>query len=121
MNDAKRRANRTPEQHLRHVEAQISALEKLAPLEAKLAGLRGARREARAQQTHEKVLAGGVVFAAGLGDIDKAELMGWLLLVAQQRTAKPELQPQRREAGLLRFEERRLAADAKRRGGSVVR
>lgn len=115
MTETSRRPARTPDQHLRQVQAQIAALERLAPLEEKLAGLRDARQVRRAENTRAKIEAGGVVFAAGVGDIDRAELMGWLLLVAQQRTAKPELQAQRREVGLRRFEERRLAGDAKRR------
>jgi hypothetical protein len=111
----KRRPPRTHEQHLRHVEQQIAALERLAPLEEKLSSLRGARHALRTRDTRRKIELGGLVIASGVESWDASEVVGALLVMADHLKAKPETRMSLREKGTRHLAER----EAKRRGASV--
>jgi hypothetical protein len=96
--------------------SQLKARQRLSEQAAKARERRAERRAQaktlagllRSADAHRKIILGGVVIAAGADDLDPAELCGWLLAVMAQRAEHSERVEPMREAGLQRFECRRL-------------
>lgn len=100
--------------------AQLKARQRLAEQAEKSRQRKQAKREQaktiagllRSADAHRKIQLGGVVIAAGAGDLDPAELCGWLLAVMTQRGAKPEMASVMHERGLQHLVARKIASAA---------
>lgn len=62
----------------------------------------------RSADAHRKIVLGGVVIAAGVDDLDPAELCGWLLTMKSKRVSRPDMADAMRERGLNWFNAREL-------------
>lgn len=97
--------------------AQLKARQRLAEQAEKSRQRKQAKRDQaktiagllRSADAHRKIELGGVVIAAGSGDMNPAELCGWLLAVMTQRARKPDMPAAMRERGLRHFAEREAA------------
>lgn len=98
--------------------AQLKARQRLAEQAEKSRQRKQAKREQaktiagllRSADAHRKIQLGGVVIAAGAGDLDAAELCGWLLAVLSQRASNQQMAAVMRERGLQHFATRKVAS-----------
>lgn len=111
---------KTLPERIEHTTAQLAQLQARQRLQQQAEKARARKLEKREQaktlsvllrsaDAHRKITLGGIVIAAGVDDLDPAELCGWLLAVMTQRASKPETAAAMRERGLRHFEEREQA------------
>lgn len=92
--------------------AKLKAREMLAEQRAKTK----AKSEARRADAHRKIELGGLVIAAGVADMDPAELVGALLTYERKATDSPGVRDQVKAKGVAHLAERETVRNANRKG-----
>lgn len=81
--------------------------------------MQSARNEDRKKDTREKIQLGGLVVKAGLRDMNKAVLLGWLCELDERLRSDPEEWARLEAMGKRGFEDGKQENDAADRTGST--